>query len=869
MNRRGWYLIMNSLVALWLVATAVAVVAHRFLPNGSWLMVHLLLLGAVSTAILIWSQHFADTILRRPAPGGRFFHGVRLFTHTLGAAIVVAGMITNVWPLVLAGAIVVAIVALAHIAVLVLQSRGSLPARFRPLARYYVIAPLALAVGVGLGVFMARASTTQALHDQLYPAHVAFNLLGWVGLTVVGTLVILWPTVLHIKVSERVDDVGRWALWLCVAGLVVVGVGSAVSLRMLFSAGVVVYLAGAILIAIEGARLAKGSRQWTFASWSLTFAYAWFLFCVASFAIVVAASTSWTQVSANIAWLIGPFAVGFAAQVLFGALGYLLPVVLGGGPEQSRRTIAILEKGALYRVAVVNLGIVLYLLPVPSYVKVVDSLLVFVILLVFFVLAIRAATVARKKVDVERAAKKKPVETRPEPSPAKRGGALAAAVATVVLAMTAGIAMDPVAAGLNLEPVAPSIKATGHTTTVEVSMKDMRFHPSVIEVPAGDKLVIKLSNKDNQVHDLVLANGVTSRLLNPGESTDVKVKLVGSDIDGWCSIAGHKLLGMVMTVKMLGAPTASSTAQPGHNEHSEATGPSAAKDVDLSKQPATDFVARDPSLAPAPSETTHKFTFTVGDTEREVAPGIKQTLWTYNDTAPGPTLRGNVGDKFEITLINDGTIGHSIDFHAGALAPDQPMRTIQPGEQLTYTFTATRSGIWLYHCSTAPMSMHISNGMFGAVIINPPGLDAVDQEFLMVQSEFYLGPQSGVADVRRIATQNPDLLAFNGYANQYKYRPIQVKVGEKVRIWVLDAGPNRPTSFHVVGGQFDTVYFEGDYLLRNGGSTGTGGSQTLALQPAQGGFVELTFPEAGNYSFVSHIMSDAEKGAMGVFQVTK
>ncbi|HEY9499173.1 MAG TPA: copper oxidase, partial [Terrimesophilobacter sp.] len=100
------------------------------------------------------------------------------------------------------------------------------------------------------------------------------------------------------------------------------------------------------------------------------------------------------------------------------------------------------------------------------------------------------------------------------------------------------------------------------------------------------------------------------------------------------------------------------------------------------------------------------------------------------------------------------------------------------------------------------------------------------------------------------------------------YRPLQAKVGERVRVWVLDAGPNRPSAFHVVGGQFDTVFSEGDYLLKNGGSTGTGGSQALALQPAQGGFVELTFPEAGNYSIVSHVMSDAEKGAAGTFHVT-
>ncbi|MBX3090781.1 MAG: multicopper oxidase domain-containing protein [Cryobacterium sp.] len=871
MNRRRWYLVMNSIVAFWLVLAAIAVMSHRFIPQGSWLMVHLLLLGAVSTAILIWSQHFADTLLRRPAPGGRAFHGVRLFGHTAGALTVVIGMILGFWPLVLAGGIVIALVMIAHIAVLIIQSRGSLPARFAPLVRYYIAAPIALAIGVGLGVYMSSAGITDAVHDRIYPAHLAFNLLGWVGLTVVGTLVILWPTVLHARVSDKVDWIGRTALWLCVAGLAVIGAATLADFRPLFAIGILVYLIGAVLIAVDGAKVAGKSKQWNFASWSLIAAYFWFLFCTVAFGIVVAVAPTWSAMDANLAQLIGPFAVGFAAQVLFGALGYLLPVVLGGGPEQSRRTIAILEKGSLYRVAVVNLGIALYLLPVPSYVKVVDALLVFVILLVFVFLAIRAAVVSRKPVEAEaKSAAKKAAAGDGATLIARRGGALAAAVSTVVLALTIGIVMDPVAAGLNLTPAAPTVQATGHTTVVEVTMKDMRFHPAVVEVPAGDKLVLKVTNKDDQVHDLVLEDGATSGLLNPTESSDVTVKIVSSDLDGWCSIAGHKLLGMVMKVKIIGGPTLAPTASPGdHGDHigSEATGPSAAEDLDLSKEPASSFVARDPSLAPAPAETVHSYTFTVGDTNTEVAPGVSQDLWTYNGTAPGPTLRGKVGDKFVITLVNDGTIGHSIDFHAGSLAPDEPMKTIQPGEQLTYTFTATKSGIWLYHCSTAPMSMHIANGMFGAVIIDPPGLPEVDQEFLLVQSEYYLGPQGGVADVTRIATQNPDLVTFNGYADQYMHRPIKVTAGERVRIWVLDAGPNRPSSFHVVGGQFDTVFSEGDYLLKVGGSTGTGGAQALSLQPAQGGFVEMTFPEAGNYSFVTHIMSDAEKGAMGIFQV--
>lgn len=867
MSRKRWYLLMNGLVAFWLVAAAMIVVVHRFVPNGSWLMVHLLLLGAVSTAILVWSQHFADTLLRRPAPGGRAFHGIRLLGHTVGAGLVVAGMVTGWWPLVLAGGVVVALVVTAHAVTLLLQSRGALPARFAPLVRYYIAAGLSLVVGVGIGVVMARVALPDGLHDRLYPAHLAFNLLGWVGLTVVGTVILLWPTVLHTRVSDAVDAMARRSLWLCIGGLVVLGVASLLDLRSLFAVGVFIYLVGVGFVVVEGIQQARRSTQWTFASWSIAAALGWFLFCTIAFGVVIVQAPSWVDAASGIGWLVGPFAAGFAAQVLLGALSYLLPVVLGGGPEQSRRTALELNRASLYRVAVVNLGIIVYLLPVPSFVKVIDSLLVFVVLLVFLVLAVRAVAASRKTVTVGE--EQKALAS----APTRGGGALAAAVATVIIAMTAGIALDPVAAGLQLTQPMATVTPTGHTTTVEVSMKNMRFSPDVVEVPSGDKLVIALTNDDDQVHDLVLASGATSGLMNPEQTVNVTVGVVGSNLDGWCSIAGHRLLGMVMTVKMIGGATASPTPSiapsTGGHDHGGQAAPSAAGDIDLMKGPTASLEARDAHLPPATSETFHKYTFTVGDGMREVAPGIKQDLWTYNGTAPGPTLRGNVGDRFEITLVNDGSIGHSIDFHAGALAPDQPMRTIQPGERLTYTFTATRSGIWLYHCSTTPMSLHIANGMFGAVIIDPPGLAPVDKEFVLVQSEYYLGPQGGIADVTRIATQNPDLVVFNGYANQYKYRPLTARVGERVRVWVLDAGPNRPSSFHIVGGQFDTVFAEGDYLLRNGGSTGTGGSQALSLQPAQGGFVELTFHEAGNYSIVSHIMSDAEKGAAGTFRITE
>lgn len=183
----------------------------------------------------------------------------------------------------------------------------------------------------------------------------------------------------------------------------------------------------------------------------------------------------------------------------------------------------------------------------------------------------------------------------------------------------------------------------------------------------------------------------------------------------------------------------------------------------------------------------------------------------------------------------------------------------------------------MYHCSTHPMSAHIAAGMTGAVVIEPDGLPRVDRSYVLVQSEVYLAGRATAADgatevdADGVGTRNPDYVTFNGVANGYDVHRLRATVGERVRFWVLDAGPNRPSSFHIVGAQFDTVFHEGGYLLKRGRDafgTRSGGAQALGLQPAQGGFVETVFPEAGTYSLVSHVMSDAERGAHGFVQVS-
>ena len=593
---------------------------------------------------------------------------------------------------------------------------------------------------------------------------------------------------------------------------------------------------------------------------------------------VLVTSPTWAQVTDRLGLLLTPLAAGFAAQVLLGAMSFLVPVVLGGGPTILRGTQSRMDRGNALRAGLINLGLVVCVLPVPSLVRVLVSMLVLGAFAAFLPLLVIAVLYARRAKRSGRQSATDPIPVSrhvPESAAVVRGrhtGLAAVALAAVVLAVAGGTALDPVALGNGVAQASGGVVATGRVTTVSVVASHMRFVPAFVDVPAGNRLVLIVTNQDPDVHDLALETGQSTSRLTRGTTARLNVGIVGRSLRGWCTIVGHRQMGMVFAVNAIGENT-SATPGGAMTRHGAAAPmgnePNAARALDFQARPGQGFTARDATIPalPPPDERLHRVTMTVREVEREVAVGVRQKLWTFNGAAPGPTLHGRVGDSFEVTLVNDGTVGHSIDFHAGTMAPDKPMRTVEPGKSLTFRFTATYSGIWLYHCSSMPMSAHIANGMFGAVIIDPPDLAKVDREYLIEQSELYLGPQGGTVDAAKVAAEKPDAVVFNGFANQYDFAPLVARVGERVRIWVLAAGPNRGISFHVVGGQFDTVFSEGAWLLRPD-NTSSGASQVLSLGVAQGGFVELSFPQAGHYPFVSHVMIDAERGAHGLFRVT-
>jgi len=327
---------------------------------------------------------------------------------------------------------------------------------------------------------------------------------------------------------------------------------------------------------------------------------------------------------------------------------------------------------------------------------------------------------------------------------------------------------------------------------------------------------------------------------------------------GAVSVVTLIAIGMAMIAIALVSSKADKTVV--QSGSAAATGPQ----LDFSAEPGAAFEARDPKAPPPASSTVHQLTLEATEQEIAIAPGHTQLMWTFGGQVPGPTLRGKIGDTFEVTLVNKGTNSHSIDFHASKVAWNVEMRSIAPGESLVYRFTAKHSGIFMYHCGTPPVIHHIGNGMYGAIIIDPPDLAPVDHEFVMVQSELYAAPPGESADFEKMLAEGWNAVVFNGYVNQYQHRPIRVEPQDRVRIWVLDAGPSENSSFHVIGTIFDTTYKEGEYLLRPGANSG--GSQALDLQPAQGGFVEFTFDVPGLYPFVTHKFASASKGSVGLFQ---
>lgn len=285
------------------------------------------------------------------------------------------------------------------------------------------------------------------------------------------------------------------------------------------------------------------------------------------------------------------------------------------------------------------------------------------------------------------------------------------------------------------------------------------------------------------------------------------------------------------------------------------------------------FEKVDPTLPAVRPGAVKKFTVDVFQHVTQVDPNLAPTeAWSYavngvayRGTAASPPIVVHEGDSVQIKFVNGGskkmavTMAHSIDFHAAEVAPNKNYTDVMPGQSKIITFVAKHPGVFMYHCATQPVLMHTSAGMMGMMVVKPRNLPPVDKELWLTQEEFYLGAPGQPADMAKMTAETPDVIAFNGYANQYKANPITVKRGERIRLYVLDAGPSKWSAFHVIGTVFDKTYVEG--VVGHD-------SQTVSFAPSQGGWVEFTLDQEGNYPFVTHAFGDMVKGAAGILHTT-
>ena len=279
-----------------------------------------------------------------------------------------------------------------------------------------------------------------------------------------------------------------------------------------------------------------------------------------------------------------------------------------------------------------------------------------------------------------------------------------------------------------------------------------------------------------------------------------------------------------------------------------------------------DTVPAPVSAVAPPRSTQHlqRIRLEISNATVPIGDGVQYAAWTFGGTVPGRSIRITVGDTLDFTLVNKAPMPHSMDFHAAEIAPSKYYVNVMPNDSVHYRFVPRVPGVFMYHCGTAPVAAHIANGMYGALIVDPVTPRPAARELVIVQSEFYMTPAAPGApralDWNHVLSLAPDFVVFNGQASQYATHPIVVKPNELVRMYVVNAGPNRFSSFHVVGGIFERVFVDGSQR------SPLAGVQTVAVPVGGGSIFEIRLKEPGDYPFVTHAFADATKGAMGILR---
>ncbi|MBI5352941.1 MAG: nitrite reductase, copper-containing [Chloroflexi bacterium] len=306
---------------------------------------------------------------------------------------------------------------------------------------------------------------------------------------------------------------------------------------------------------------------------------------------------------------------------------------------------------------------------------------------------------------------------------------------------------------------------------------------------------------------------------------------------------------------------------------SSASGSTAAPEVVATPAPATGAdIVRDPADLPAPigvrEPTTVVINLEAVEVEGQLADGTTYTYWTFNEVVPGPFFRVRVGDTLEVHMKNKtgSVMNHSVDFHA-VTGPGggATMTQTKPGEETMFTAKAINPGLFVYHCATPMVANHISNGMYGLILVEPEGgLPPVDREFYVMQGEIYTAGKFGVqghqaTDMDKLLGENPEYFVFNGAVGSLTtQKPLKANVGETVRIFFGVGGPNFTSSFHVIGEIFDRVFDQASLT-----SNPLTDVQTTLVPPGGATMVEFKLEVPGRYILVDHALSRLQRGLAG------
>ena len=329
----------------------------------------------------------------------------------------------------------------------------------------------------------------------------------------------------------------------------------------------------------------------------------------------------------------------------------------------------------------------------------------------------------------------------------------------------------------------------------------------------------------------------------------------------WLAISAHNAAtnaakAAAAAPSMPAAPTVGTVATPSF----AGIAPTDAADI------AVKHAAFPATLPAAPAGPVAHVNLSIADRVVSIAPGIHYRAWTFGTTAPGPVIHVRVGQRVDVTMTNNGSMPHSIDFHAAQIAPNLAFSDIAPGESKKFSWVASVPGAYMYHCGTAPAFEHIANGMYGAIIVEPKNMPPAQKEYVLVSSEWYLNAPGDATpatlDVTKAEHMTPDWVTFNGYAAQYKVHPLTANPGETVRFWVVDAGPSLNTEFHVVGTVLQRAWINADMV-----DAPQHDIQTAVVPAGGGGVFDVTIRKPGIYPFVSHSFASVMLGEVGLLNV--